>query len=304
MVNTFVTSYRNVKTNVGEDIKMLDWLTDDSFKEDILKLRKLDDVDEYKRIKSTLPCATLSGTFSIRKIQGLKEHSGYICIDIDGKENPEIKDYNKLRDELKNIANVSYASLSVGGKGVFCLIPISSPEKHKEHFYALEKCFEELGIIIDKSCKDVSRMRIMSYDPDAYINETAQVFTEILEIEITKTKTREKPKEAKFYVADTSERKRFDQDRTKKKVLDIIQKIKVSKKDITNLYEEWLKLACALYAEFGEDGRELYHELSQNNAKYSRVNCDAQFDAVIERKYNRVTIGTFFHIAKQYGLMD
>lgn len=304
MKNTLVTSYRNVKSNKGQDVDMLDWLKDDSHKEDIVNLRKLDDIDEYKRIKSTLPCATLSGTFSIRKVDGLQKHSGYMCIDIDGKENPNVTDYGKLRDGLKNISNVSYASLSVGGQGVFCLIPISNPEKHKEHFFALEKCFKELGIIIDKSCKDVSRMRIMSYDPEAYINEDAKVFTEVFHDKIEIKKRPEKAKVAKIRTADNSEKNKHEKDRTKKKVIEIIQKIKTSKKDITKVYEKWFKLACALNAEFGESGRDLYHQLSKNNPKYNPLNCDAQFDAVVKRKYNRTQIGTFFHIAKEHGLID
>lgn len=305
MKNTFITSYENLTTRkAGIDVNLLDWLKDESHKDLIMHLRTLDNKDEYNRIKKTLPCALLSGTFKTRHNDALKEHSGYICIDIDGKDNPQIGDYKRLRDELKNIVNVSYSALSVGGKGVFCLIPISNPDKHREHFFALEKCFEELGIVIDKSCKNVGRLRIMSYDPDAYFNENAVPFTEIAEEAIPMKKPRERPKQAKTDVMYSFEKMNFDKDKTKKKVLDIIQKIKSSKKDITRVYEEWFKLACALYAEFGEDGRELYHELSKNNPTYDTSKCDAQFDVVVERRYNRTKIGTFFHIAKGHGLLD
>ena len=87
-------------------------------------------------------------------------HSGYICIDIDGgKDNPEITDFEKLKQDLSSIECIAYCGLSISGNGVFCLIPIEHPRYHKEHFYALEKFFRDRGIVIDTSCKNVSRLR-------------------------------------------------------------------------------------------------------------------------------------------------
>ena len=303
MKNTLITVYENLTSKIGKDVNLFNWLKDESYKNLIIHLRSVDNVEEYKRIKSTLPCAMMSGTFKTRHNDALREHSGYICIDIDGKDNPQIDNYKNLRDELKNIVNVSYSALSVGGKGVFCLIPISDPDKHKEHFFALEKCFGKLGISIDKSCKNVARLRIMSYDPDAYFNENALPFTEIAEEAKPVRKPKAKIQKAITEKVEHAEEKDYDKRKTKTKVLDIIQSIKASGKDITEIYSDWFKLACSLNYEFDEDGRELYHELSKLSPQYNSTSCDSQYDAVAERNYTKTKIGTFFYIAKQNGFM-
>ena len=41
---------------------------------------------------------------------------------------------------------------------------------HREHFETIEKAFATLGIKIDQSGKDISRLRIYSLDPEAHFN--------------------------------------------------------------------------------------------------------------------------------------
>ena len=55
---------------------------------EILRIRSIGDEKERKAIKKRLPQAAISGIFSKRNKEGLIQHSGLICIDIDGKDNP------------------------------------------------------------------------------------------------------------------------------------------------------------------------------------------------------------------------
>ena len=68
---------------------------------------------------------------------------------------------------------------SCSGEGLFGIVPIKDPEKHLGHFLALEKDLAGRGIVIDKSGKDITRLRFYSYDPDAYYNIRAETYTSL-----------------------------------------------------------------------------------------------------------------------------
>lgn len=134
--------------------------------------------EDYSALKSKLPGATISGTFEHRADEALKQHSGFIGLDIDGKENTHITNFADLKTELAALPWTAYAGLSCSGTGYFVLFRISDPEKHKAHYEAAREMFARAGLKLDKT-SDVSRLRYCSYDPDAYFNESAEVFTEL-----------------------------------------------------------------------------------------------------------------------------
>ena len=82
-------------------------------------------------------------------------------MDIDEKDNTNIKNYEGLKKELCKIPNVAYCGCSVSGRGFWLIIPIAFPEKHKQHFEFIRRFFEAKGLVIDKACSDVSRLRFM-----------------------------------------------------------------------------------------------------------------------------------------------
>ena len=77
--------------------------------------------------------------------------------------------------------------------------------------------------------------------------------------------------------------------------------IEASQSDITAGYSRWLNIGFALAHEFGERGRELFHRLSRFNPGYSQPECDKQYDACLKAKGGGVTIGSFFHFAREAG---
>jgi hypothetical protein len=290
--NVTVSLFKNYQSTTPKDVNLWEWLKDDSLKAEIEHLRKLDNKEERRKVKASLPGITPSGTFMIRAEAGLREHSGFICIDIDGQDNPEVHDFDHLRDQVKNIVNVAYCGLSASGQGVFCLIPIKCTDKHKQHFEALKRCFEHFGIIIDKGCGDVSRLRGYSYDPKAYFNMNAITYSQL------------KERDLKPSISSMAKKKPvFERDsNTKIKVDKIISNILATGTDITGAYDQWFKIGCALANEFGEEGRGLFHSVSQFGDNYKIHETDNQFTKCLESSYD-INIGTFFHWAAESGLI-
>lgn len=155
------------------DVNLLTWLTSEKYRVKVEYLRGCTDTDEIKALKASLPIVLVSGKFFERNSAGLIQHSGLICIDIDRKDNPNISNWDEIPAALAGMANVAYAGLSVSGKGYFAIIPIAYPEKHKQQFYALERDFLSVGIVIDPVCHELNRARGYSYDPAPYFNHNA-----------------------------------------------------------------------------------------------------------------------------------
>jgi len=124
-----------------------------------------EDKKKRKKLKeNTLPYVTISGEFTKRVKAELKTHSGFLCLDID--------DSSDLARDWQNITNDRFtygAFRSASGLGVAVLVKID-PSKHLESFLSLETYYlENFQIILDKSCKDVTRPRFVSYDPQTFI---------------------------------------------------------------------------------------------------------------------------------------
>ncbi len=122
---------------------------------------------------------TMSGTFTYVSNKNLKEHSGFICIDIDKLEDEET--VHELKERLKNDKDVDTALIfiSPSGNGIKWTVPIDinhdQPEKsHLKYFRALQNYVKNsYGIEIDESCKDVARACFLCYDGNSYMNKDA-----------------------------------------------------------------------------------------------------------------------------------
>ena len=72
--------------------------------------------------------------------------------------------------------------------------------------------------------------------------------------------------------------------------------------DITAGYNNWLKLGFALADGLSEDGREIYHQLSQLNDEYDTTECDRQYTHCLHGRGQGITVNTFFQMAKEAGI--
>lgn len=299
MKNTIVSKFQKYSSVTPENINLWDWFNDSTHKEKVEQIRSLTDKEQIRNLKSQLPAITVSGTFAKRKRSELIKHSGYICIDIDAGDNPHINNFKHLRNELKNITNVAYASLSVSGKGVYCLIPLEDIEQHQQHFEALKIIFKTFDITIDKACGDITRLRGYSYDEDAFYNESAEVFTQKYNPKDENNYSKKSKTNILREVSlNLNKASKNNNQKNHSKVLAKIIELNNKEIDITKDYNDWLQISSAFANEFGEEGRELFHLVSQNNVKYKRSETDTFFSQRLETPYG-YNIGTFFHLAKE-----
>lgn len=279
------------KPFLPETINLLNWLFDDSHKEIVERLRNFSFAEalELRRLKATLPGITVSGVFEQRLNEGLIKHSGLICIDIDAKENKDNAVFQDLKSKLRTAPFIAYCGKSVSGTGYYAIIPIKYPDKHKEHFKALQKLFAEVGVIIDAACKDVSRLRGYSWDAEPYINHNAVTFNCVIE---------DVPKP----VMNRYTNYRPGGDDTTSLVERYINEITGGGIDIASQYEDWRDVGFALVSEFGEGGRHYFHDVSRWSSKYDYADADSQYTYCLRSSGKGITIGTFFHLCKEAGI--
>lgn len=89
---------------------------------------------------------------------------------------------------------------------------------------------------------------------------------------------------------------------TKAKVERIISLIEKKGIDITNGYDNWLKVGFALTSEFQELGRDFFHRVSRQNAEYNVSNTDKQYNKCLAAHGDGISIATFFQMAKDAGI--
>lgn len=286
MFNTSISCYANVTDNIGKEISLREFLFCDKYKEQIETLRATTDINVRKNLKRQLPLATISGTFApTRRAENLVVHSHLLCIDIDKQDNSDVDWLDDLKNEWHNIPQILYAAHSVRGEGWFAIFHIAYPDKHRAQFEALRRDFANSGLVIDKSCKDVSRMRTISYDPEPYVNENATIYNKVWV----------EPKPT-FHVPYYGSNPSSDLERAERCCREIVN----CGIDITATYDDWFHVGAAL-ASLGERGRSLYHLVSSQNASYKAAETDRKFTNCLNNVSN-ISIGTFFHICSQYGI--
>lgn len=272
-----VSSFSNVKDVSPRNVYLLQWLEgNEALNALVDQIRQEPDKDRRSELKKQLPAITPSGIFETRRASGLIKHSGLIALDFDNC------DPLAAKDVLRNIANVLYAGLSVSGKGVWALLPISEPYNHRRHFDALRVDFENLGLKVDPACSDVSRLRFYSYDNEPIFNFEAKPYCKL---SIKK-----------------SYKRQLGQLRTGDSLEQLIDYIVSIGQDITAHYHDWLSIGGALSCIYGESGREKFHLLSQFYDGYNPRETDKQYNACLRNRPN-FSQGVIFSVAQKYGIL-
>lgn len=276
-----ITIYKSVTDKVGQGATFADFLrTCYENRDNVTYLRTLSP-EEADTLKKTLPAATLSGCFApTRHTENLQEHSGLLCLDFD-----HIEDCGALMNLLRGMDIVCYCSRSVSGHGVFAIVQIAYPNKHKQHFESLRRYFASMGYEIDKACKDVTRLRVISYDQEAFYRPDAVTYEGVWE----EPRQLHEPRQ-----------REYDSDTTEERVSRLCAKLRRYQIDITNNYADWLNIGFAL-ADLGENGRDFFHDVSSLCSKYNRAQCDRQFTNCLNTR-RTISIEYFFKVCKQEGI--
>lgn len=150
-------------------------------KELIEKIRTIEDKEERNKYKKQLKAILFAGEFNQRNDAGLENHSGFMITDFDDFESDD--KLNEWRENLINCPYVYMLFLSPSGNGLKAVIkiPKSNEETHPLRHKAFEKYIN--CEYFDTVNKNISRVCFESYDPDIYINQYAQEFTEIAQNE-------------------------------------------------------------------------------------------------------------------------
>lgn len=296
ILETPITIFNSVTSTNGRVASLAEFLNDASSHKLIQQIRMTKDKTERTRLKSGLPCATISAICPDgRKADVTFGYTGLICIDIDGQDNPGFGSGAELKAEVCKVAEVAYCSLSASGNGCFAILQLAHPENHLGHFLALQRLFKSrLGIIIDGQCKDVKRLRFASYDSEPYINDNAEPFR------IIDVATKPQFNLTKTTVAIGQRTWNESPEATIDKVARLTEEVVRRGIDLTDGYSKWVEIGMAL-ANLGENGREFFHAVSSVYPGYDRAKADTKFTNLL-RTTRKVTIATFFHQCEAHGV--
>jgi VirE N-terminal domain/Primase C terminal 2 (PriCT-2) len=248
---------------------------------------------EYDQIKKeSIPCVTLSGTFTHRDRKNLVNHSGLMQVDID-----KVEDYDATFSKLCKDEYIYVCFRSPGGNGIKVIVKINpSADTHKSQFQALEIYFKtKFGIIIDSMCKDLARAMLLSYDPDIYCNPRANVFEEMYVENVNERKAPRGPQ-----LMPQPKGNYHDED------IDVVERLIAALEgngiDITNTYENWIKVGFALGTTFGENGREYYHRIGRMYPLYTPEETDRTYTLLLARNNGKTKIASIIYLAKEAGV--
>lgn len=232
--------------------------------------------EAFSQAKRQMPCYTPSGVFEVRNSEGLVKHSGVLCIEWD-----KVEDCQELKELLGGLAFIYYAGLSCSGRGVFALVKIAEPIKHREYFRALSEYFDGIGYEVDRSGSDVCRLRVASYDAEPIFNPDSEVWNELPQV-VAPTYT---PRMA----TATDERLLLAG-------MDYITRYGV---DITAGRNNWLSIGSCVKSIMGAEGEDVFVALSRHHPKYREYDARKTYRTIAGNGYG---IGVFASACSRAGV--
>jgi len=266
-------NFNQVESNLDLAV-ILEQIKSGKYKARIQALRELlrqGLADEYASAKRSLPAFTPSGLFEGgRKLEFLQDYSGLLVLDFDDLDQEPLS----VAILKTNDIHYTYASfISPSGRGLKVLVKVfSRPVFHKSAFNQVKTFYEEaLGITVDPSGKDITRLCFVSWDEMLYHNPSAAVFQTHINM-----------------VEDDIEK--------------VVRQIEDRRLDLTQEYDQWVRIGFALADAIGEEGRSYFHRLSRFYPGYDPKACDDQFDKCLKSNNTGITIATLFYYARDHGV--
>lgn len=257
-------------------------------KKQIDEIRAIDrNIDElkYKELKGKMPSFMPSCICDQSSTKNIKQINPLIAVDVDEKDNPTLN-INQMRERVNQLPFILYCGLSVGGKGLYCIIPIreANKENFKGVFNAIKDDFLDIGLVVDSSCSNVNRERYMSYDDNDRWNERCEIYQKVKSVNPNPS---HQPK--------LSLTKKVS-DKDKQKIHEAVEDIKQNKLVLTNNHNDTLLLANCFANTLGEDGRNLLHLIRQQRSGYDSYKTDGNFDYAMEHLEDgeKFGLGLFF----------
>lgn len=172
IVNTHIQVHNLKSIDIQQAFESI--RTGGKIKDKILEIRKAvqdGESESYvKELKAKLPAFLFNGTFNYRNINGLRDGSGFMILDFDDITS----DFEKVLRESKFVYSYFISPSGTGFKALIKIPVVKSDFEYKSYFYAVQQAFTN----VDPSGKDVARLCYFSYDPNIYINDNAETWTE------------------------------------------------------------------------------------------------------------------------------
>lgn len=277
----------NTKVSIMEQHKVLEISslynaikTGRKHKEEIEAVRKIDrqaNESEYRQAKDNILSFTPSCLCPIggsAKAENVEHVNNLIAIDLDAKDNEGVT-LEEMRTKINSLPYVMYSSISVGGKGMYALLPIAEENKNdfKAVFNALNEDFKALGLTLDGSCVNVNRERYMSYDDDEYWNTKCEIYTKKINIP---TQVNTHPSKVGENVNKPLTAREYN------KVKSMVEDIKENRLQLSKNHSDTLLLCNAIANIWGEEGRELIHIIRQQRSGYDEYKTDNNYTHVLD----------------------
>ena len=247
---------------------------------------------EYIETKKMLPGATLSGLFALyeddslthpgqrvmvsRRESHLKQHTGWLAIDIDLADNMQMSNFDNVRMICRFRPEIGLLMRACSGSGYFGLVRLAYPERHKEQFKALLKEYAAIGITLDKACSNIGRVRFASWDDPEhiYINENVVPYKGLEDDQsqlvslVSRQAYRSHHENVEYRTEDNSNF--WEQQRVQDRLIEVIvQELVGNHRNIAESYDEWVKAGWALRSH--PYGLHLFHQLSRCSSKYNEA---------------------------------
>lgn len=283
MTEINVSYYKNIhETKNGKSVsinQILDQIRYGEWQIDVGLVRQAQTKEEKEKAKKKLPYFTPCGVFDERKNSGLSKHSGLISIDIDKIDPSEL---DEIRSHLYADDYTFAGFVSASGKGI-CLLVKIDPKKFEDAFEGLQQYyFTKYQVIVDPACKDLSRPRFISYDPDLIHNPSSLKFKDYI------IKPKKQPKVTGYLHIQTNFEK-------------LLYSINT---DIAPTYSDWFKIGMAFANTYGSEGLKYFEHISQFwsvSKKNMDKNIIHQYENCLKSKDKSIGIGTFYYYAKLHG---
>jgi hypothetical protein len=175
ILNQSISFYQNVFDKAPGEINLREALLSPQWKDQVEFVRSIQEEPRQKVEKGKLPLFTIGGLFSAGDDASLLRPTGLMGIDIDAGDNEGIPNFHQFKELIRaaGLPFVAYCGLSIRGKGFFLVIAIEDPTQYSRHHAQMEADFAKNGLKIDPSCKNISRKRFVTFDPEPYINDNA-----------------------------------------------------------------------------------------------------------------------------------
>lgn len=234
---------------------------------------------------ASVSCVLSTRDSRLRLSDKIRSYNRLIALDFDN-----IQDLEAAKRRLASLPYVWYVGYSASRRGLFAIVPLLNEDyrMHEVYFMALSKEMEALGLQPDQKCKDVTRLRYLSYDENPVFNENCERFglPEGFDVDAART---EAARSCRVLENPALARAKVYAEEWQKKG------------PAVDDYDDWMRIGMAL-SRLGEDGRELFHLVSGTSAKYDGRETDRAFDGFLKSTRD-VSLGSFYFMCNRMGVM-